>query len=256
MTHPSTASSSAASRPCEPWKFWATAAFGLAALAAWFAVQTAAAIFFFAITDGGSGTADDFQRAASNGLFVALATIVVVPFVVGVVAIAVRLARCRFADYLALVWPHRRDVIVSFAIFAVLLPLGDLVTYLSGREITDAFVRDIYRSARDSGTLVLLGLALVVAAPVTEEIVFRGFLLRGFAASRLGGAGAVVLTAAGWAAMHTQYDPYFIGHIFVLGLIFGYFRLRSGSTALPILLHAAINLVSLIQTAVVVEWLL
>ena len=57
---------------------------------------------------------------------------------------------------------------------------------MSGRAIVPPFVIDAYRSARDSGTIWLLVIALVIAAPLTEEIVFRGFMYRGLAASRVG----------------------------------------------------------------------
>jgi membrane protease YdiL (CAAX protease family) len=44
-------------------------------------------------------------------------------------------------------------------------------------------------------------IALALAAPVTEEIVFRGFLYRGFSESRIGVAGTIALTVA-WALIH------------------------------------------------------
>lgn len=240
--------------PCEPWKFWASAAWGVAAAAVYIAVQS---LFGAAILGwwGVDASSTDIGRFVLDGTFVALVTLAAAPAEIVLIALAVWWARCGFSDYLALVWPERRDLVIGLACLLVLLPLADLVSYLSGRDVVPLFVREAYRTARDANALPLLALAVVAAAPIAEEIVFRGFLLPGFAASRLGPAGAIVLTSAGWAAMHMQYELFFIGHIFALGLLFGWLRWRSGSTTLTILLHALVNLTSLVQTAIVIEWL-
>jgi membrane protease YdiL (CAAX protease family) len=98
----------------------------------------------------------------------------------------------------------------------------------------------------------LLWLAVVVGAPVGEEIFFRGFLFAGLAKSRLGGTGAIVLSSLAWAVIHVQYDPFDMAYIFLLGLVIGAFRLKTNSLWPPILMHALVNLIAMIQTA----WLL
>jgi hypothetical protein len=98
-----------------------------------------------------------------------------------------------------------------------------------------------------------LAVALIVAAPLMEEFLFRGFLFRGYAPSSLGIAGAILLTSAGWAAMHVQYETFYIVQIFLLGCAFGWLRWRSGSTALTVILHAMVNAAALAQVAYVVE---
>jgi membrane protease YdiL (CAAX protease family) len=135
----------------------------------------------------------------------------------------------------------------------VLLPLGDLTSWLSGRELIPPAVVDAYRTARASGTLVLLAVALVVAAPLMEELLFRGFLFRGYVQSPLGIAGTILLTSAGWAVMHVQYETFFIVQIFVLGCAFGWLRWRSGSTTLTVILHAIVNAAALAQVAFLIE---
>ncbi len=103
---------------------------------------------------------------------------------------------------------------------------------------------------RASGTLWLLLLAVLVAAPIGEELLFRGFLLRGWAASRLRAPGGVVLTSAIWAGMHVRYDWVNIGSIFGLGLLLGYLRMRSGSTVPTIIAHSAYGLAATVQAAI------
>jgi membrane protease YdiL (CAAX protease family) len=113
----------------------------------------------------------------------------------------------------------------------------------------------VYQNARDAGSIVLLLVAVAIAAPIGEEILFRGFLFSGWAASPLGGAGTIVLTSAIWAAIHLQYDWFGMMQIFGLGLLFGWIRWRSGSTALAMLMHSATNVAATVETAVIVEWL-
>jgi membrane protease YdiL (CAAX protease family) len=124
---------------------------------------------------------------------------------------------------------------------------------MTGRSIVPPFVMDAYRSARDSGTIWLFAIALVVAAPLAEEIVFRGFMFRGLAASRVGIAGAILIPSAIWSERHEQYETFFIVQIFILGVVFGWLRWKSGSTWLTIVLHAIINFTSLLQTIYFVE---
>jgi membrane protease YdiL (CAAX protease family) len=161
--------------------------------------------------------------------------------------------RWRFADYLALIWPDGRNLVLGLACIALLLPLADLSSYLAGQPIVPDFVRNLYLTGKESGTLWLLVLALVVAAPLAEELVFRGFMFRGLAASRVGVPGAILIPSAIWAVMHIQYSAFYLVHIFIIGLLLGWLRWRSGSTTLTLLLHAIINLTSLIQVAFIVE---
>ena len=99
-----------------------------------------------------------------------------------------------------------------------------------------------YRAAKAAGVLPLMWLLMVVVAPVTEELFFRGFLHRGWAPSWLGVSGTIVVTAVLWALLHQQYNVLGILFIFVMGLIFGWLRQRSGSTLLPMALHTVNNL--------------
>jgi membrane protease YdiL (CAAX protease family) len=235
--------------PCTPWGVWATLAWGAAALAAWFGAQVgfaAVALMWFGGDDG---------DLAGNALVVAIVTIGAVPPALAVIALAARTARCGIVEYLALRWPARRDLLIGLVCLAVLIPVVDLISMFAGRDVAPGFVTDLYRNARDAGTLPLLVLALVVAAPLVEESLFRGLLLPGLAASRLGPAGAIALTSAGWTVMHLQYEPFYLMQALALGVTFGWMRWRSGSTVLAILLHGIVNLTSVIQAAVIVEWL-
>jgi len=239
---------------CVPWGFWTTTAYGLTAVAAWFASQLSAAFLVLAGLGVGREASDfEVQTLASHALTIAVATMVSLPAPLVVIAVAARLRGCAVGDYLALSWPKRADLIVGLVFIAVLLPLGDLSSWLTGRDLVPMAVVDAYRSARASGTLILLAVALVVAAPLMEELLFRGFLFPGYARSRLGPWGAIPFTSASWAVMHVQYEAFYIVQIFVLGCAFGWLRWRSGSTLLTVILHAIINALALAQVAFLVE---
>ena len=91
-----------------------------------------------------------------------------------------------------------------------------------------------------------------MAAPLSEEYLFRGFLFAGWSRSKLGVTGTILLTSALWAAVHTQYDAYYVAAVFAFGVLAGIARHRTGSLWVPILIHAVVNLVIAIETALVV----
>jgi hypothetical protein len=81
-----------------------------------------------------------------------------------------------------------------------------------------------------------------IGAPLAEELLFRGFLFTALAQSRLGVVGASVVTAVGWAAIHT-YSPVGLAQVLVIGLVLSWMLVRSGSLRVPILVHALYNTV-------------
>lgn len=89
---------------------------------------------------------------------------------------------------------------------------------------------------------------LVVLAPLSEELLFRGFAYAGLAPSRIGPVGAIVLTSAVWAVIHVQYAWPLIAQIFIFGVVFGIVRWRSGSLWPPIIAHGIVNLFAGLST--------
>jgi membrane protease YdiL (CAAX protease family) len=237
------------------WGFWATLLWGLAGVVAWFTAQFVVFVVFVTWRLKGDPGSADAKTLLTDGLLLSLATLAAAPAWIGVCALAARARGWRVRDYLALQMPRRGEVVFGVACLIALLVAFDGLTWLIGRELVPSFMSESYRSARLQGTLPLLLLAVVVVAPLCEEIAFRGFLFRGFAASPLGVLGALVITSAAWALMHVQYDVFVVGLIFGIGLLLGWLRWASGSTALTIMLHMLSNFVACVQTAIKVEWL-
>jgi membrane protease YdiL (CAAX protease family) len=189
-----------------------------------------------------------------NGVLLAAGTMVWVPMEVAILAAAVSLRRWRVADYLTLNIPRRGEIIVAVVCVIALGLAFNLLLALSGRDIVPPFQVEAYRTAKEAGWLAWLFVAIVVFAPVGEEIAFRGFLYRGWAlpGRELTAIGAIALL---WALLHIQYDWPGMLQVFVIGVMLGWFRWASGSTTLAILMHALVNLQAMIETAIKVEYL-
>jgi len=185
--------------------------------------------------------------ATSNGAVLAFSLAVSAPVVLGLLALAVALSGVPMADYLALKWPRWRDVKVGVVALVAVLLGTSMLAAVTGVQ-TPGFISDTYTSARDAGLMTLLVLAFVFLGPLQEELLFRGFFFRGFAPA-LGMWPATIITAAVWALSHGQYQWFFVGEIFALGLVFGWLRGRSGSTILPLMLHAAVNAMAIVAAA-------
>ena len=114
-----------------------------------------------------------------SGPLISATTVVSAVVEIALLAWAARLAHWPATDYLGLVRPSGRALALAFGCLVPFLLGYDALTYLLGKDVVTSFQVDTYRTAKEAGWLPLLWLAFVVAAPVSEEIVFRGFLFRG-----------------------------------------------------------------------------
>ena len=96
-----------------------------------------------------------------------------------------------------------------------------------------------------TASLPLLWIAFVVAAPLVEELFFRGFLFEGLRDSWMGPTGAVLVTSLAWAAIHMQYEMFQIVIIGTLGILLGIAKLKTRSLYIPIAMHTFNNLLAM-----------
>jgi membrane protease YdiL (CAAX protease family) len=196
----------------------------------------------------------DFAGSMKDARFVSATTIIANVVQVVLIVWAARKAPWTVKEYLALTWPSRQEVTVALIAFFIMLPALDAMAYLAGQPIIPAFMTDVYRDARASGTLLLLWLAIVVAAPVAEEIIFRGFIFRSWVrAGRHALLGIVVLSAF-FAVIHFQYNWFGVFQVFLIGLLLTWIRWRSGSTLLPMALHVIANGYAMLQVIAYFRW--
>ncbi len=84
-------------------------------------------------------------------------------------------------------------------------------------------------------------LVIVVGAPLSEELMFRGFMFSALAKTRLGLVGTSVVTAALWTALHAGYSVFGLVEVMFIGLFFSWLLVRTGSLWVTILCHGIYN---------------
>jgi uncharacterized protein len=232
------------------WGLWAT--LGWVVFALLMSQTIGVVVLILARPDALTSGMDTLMK---DGVGVALSNVPANAVQVIVLALASRRPGWSFTEYLGLVRPATRDVVMALSILVVFLLGYDALTYALGRDIVTPFQVDTYRSAQSAGILPLFWFALVIAAPVAEEIMFRGFLFRGWVTSERNAILRILVISALFAAIHIQYDWFGILQVFFIGLLLGLVRWRSGSTTLTILMHVLANLWATVETMVKIEWL-
>lgn len=233
-----------------PWGPWASLGWTILCLIAFLIAQTAVMVVFVVI-ELVRNSKVGLSELATQGNLIALATLASAPVLVGLVLLLIWVRKVPIREYLAWVWPRPGEALLAIGVLGVVLLVSDLTTHFTGHPVVPPFMLSVYKT----GWLPLLLLALVVAAPVGEEILVRGFLFHGIAESTWGRVPAILITSLLWAVVHVQYDAFAIATIFVMGLYQGAVRSRFGSVPLTILLHAIANAVATIEVIVKVEWL-
>jgi hypothetical protein len=228
----------------QPWGRFATFALGLAAL---LAGQTFAIVALVAYYGAGIGQLPDLS---GNGVAVTLIIAVSTPVQVLLLFLFAWRRSASAIDYLGLMPPTRNELVFGAVAVVALIAVGNLLSWLLGQDIVTPFQSSIYRTASAAGWLPLLWLAVVVGAPIGEEILFRGFLFRGWLRSPRDAWPVIVAAALIWALMHVQYDLYIVFWVFVSGVLLGWLRWATGSTLLTILLHGFINFEAMLESLV------
>jgi len=96
--------------------------------------------------------------------------------------------------------------------------------------------------------IALLCLTLVLFPPVTEELLFRHYVMRVFPldSGRFWQCTAIVVSTLVFAALHNQYDNLItLVTLVAVGLILAIARIASGGLLVPVLLHAAAEVVAI-----------
>lgn len=139
-------------------------------------------------------------------------------------------------------------VLFQIAVALVFLPVADLL-FPDGRPPQE--VVDMIAEASSLGIKVALVLAAVLLAPVTEELIFRGVLLK--ALERRGRRFALLVSAALFSAAHIlgldmerlwQSAVVVLPPLFLLGMVLAWVTQRSGRLGPAIMLHSGWNLLA------------
>jgi uncharacterized protein len=219
-----------------PWGPWASLGWAALAQAAGLAAVAAVAVVL--------ATSDarlfDYQFLFRDGDPIA-SSLLILSYVVLVttLCIAIRRAGWDVVLYLALVKPRGRYVM--YATVWTILPL--LLTFANSTQFdVSLFLHPHgFDRARLMNGLLIHFAAIVIAAPLMEEILFRGFLYRGLSESRIGVVGAIILTSLIWTFMHDSKSAAGMIDTALHGVAWGWLRWYTGSLWTPIACHVAYN---------------
>ena len=180
----------------------------------------------------------------------------VVAFILPAVAAAL-FASSRPASLLCIdTLPTLRQTILAVGVMVASIPLMNMViewnsslTLPSGLEGVEAWMRRSEESAQSAVSVMLAGDGIIstilcvlivgLMAGLSEELFFRGALQRLLGSGPLGPHLTVWLTAVIFSLFHMQFFGFFPRVL--LGALFGYLLLWSGSLWLPALIHILNN---------------
>ena len=188
---------------------------------------------------------DIFFFGSNDGTVVSLSIIIGCILLVAISVLLIRVRGGNVKQYLALKPFSWTGGIGMLGLLLIFMIGSQALTYLLDKSPL-VFVDPLYQSV---SSVWLLIFAMVIVAPIYEELIFRGLLWSAIAEQFTGATykeqrGAVVaslVTSVIFAVIHLQYGIYEIGTIVVLALIFCYARIKSGSLVLPMLLHVVNN---------------
>ena len=191
------------------WGFWGTLLWGIVIAAAFVLIQTVTILLYvkFGMPELPWEEMQPLLEGANeNGTLIALATLATTLIGSTLIAGIIKLKKgSTISGYLALNLPPLKTTLRWFGFLALIIIAADLFIIGSGKPIVPKFMTKTYASAEP---VWLFWIALIICAPLFEELFFRGFLLGGFQHTFLKPTGAVLVTTLSWAVIHHQYDRY------------------------------------------------
>ncbi len=147
----------------------------------------------------------------------------------------------RVRDVLAL-WAPKGAPLVYLKAVILMAVLQVAVTFAEYSLLQHDLYADLRPFSRLFGEHWGLALMVVgIGAPLSEELLFRGFLLSALARSRLGFWGGAVISTGLWTALHAGYSTTGIAEVFMIGIFFSWLLWRTGSLRVAIFCHALYN---------------
>jgi membrane protease YdiL (CAAX protease family) len=157
--------------------------------------------------------------------------IIVSSVTIGTLVLAARFSRSPVMEYLGLVKPRGRYVVATSLclVFTMLFHFAHGMHF----DVSRLFSNGGFR-ADEVGVVIIHFIGQAVAVPLMQELMFRGFLYRGLSSSRLGVAGAIIITSLLWALWNYKSGVDGVIGVAVNGAAFGWLRWYTGSTLMTI----------------------
>ena len=152
------------------------------------------------------------------------------------------------ADFGLVVRLRDAKALVVGATLEIVLTLGLLPILQLDPDAKNQQLLSDLKDHRDAATIVLFVIGAVILAPIIEELLFRGLLLRALL-RRMAPVTAVLVSAVIFALVHYIGDPNtlpFLPALTGLGAVLAVVALRSGELSTSIFIHAGFNLTTTI----------
>ncbi len=232
------------------WGFWATTGFGAITIIVSFIVQSLTLVvfiinYFLSEKAGLSAAVNSVQSSLGSVTTAAiiLEALVCVPVIISFVKLRGHLS---FRDYVGLRAFKAKTLLIWLPVNLVYLVLSEIVRRVFNIPQSQSDIT-LYTT---STSLPLFFTAIVIFAPMFEEVLFRGFMFKGYVKS-IGPVFATILTALMWAMLHFSPETviYDVGVIFIGGLLLGMARWKTGSLWVTLAMHSFWNLLAFITLA-------
>jgi membrane protease YdiL (CAAX protease family) len=209
----------------------------------------AATIAILAIGIVGGGFLGRPASISSIGLLIRLGLMQAI--VIVLVLLAASMFGGRLRTLLAMrEMPGASELLRALGAMVLLIAPYNLAVHLIS---PDSVVQDLqpFAGFMRSDLALLAAIVIGIGAPVSEEMLFRGFLQSALAQTRIGYFGASLVTTMGWTALHAGYTAAGLVEVFLIGLLLSWLLWRTGNLWVTIACHAAYNLTLLAILAVV-----
>ena len=129
-------------------------------------------------------------------------------------------------------------ILISVGFIVIVDELDRIVYKLFGQpDFLQELVEQLQITSIRNGIFIVL--TTVIAAPLVEEMLFRGYLQKVLEESWEDITKAILVTSLFFALVH--FNPYWIVQIYLLGLVLGYLAWRTNSIIPGIILHGLNN---------------
>jgi len=162
---------------------------------------------------------------------------------IGLVIVISKKNKLSYKSDLGLVFPDWKNMVFWISLFVLLIVLEGYVYKWFRDGITESWAGKYTMPQQ-----ILRGIGIVILAPISEELIFRGLLYWRIKNTQLKYIGAIIIPAILFSVLHIQYSEFLtLGIIFVDGIFYGLARHFSRSVILTMLLHALSNLGAVLE---------
>jgi membrane protease YdiL (CAAX protease family) len=191
----------------------------------------------------------EFVRANLETISLIITLAIYLAFGAGL-AVALRRLRAPLA-YLRLRWPTPRDLgltlllLIPWYVGIIIVSAASAVIFNGGRNVPSNSRLIFVQHPGGIGTLLLALLVTAVAAPICEEVFFRGMLFR-LLRTQVPLWAAVLLSAVAFGLAHASpaVSPALLPTFMYMGIVLAVVYVRTGWLTNNILLHALSNTIA------------